>query len=662
MDLATPLDLPPGWAVTTLGDLLEVLRGVTYDKQNAVGEARDGFVPILRATNITSSLTFTDLVYVPERYVSAAQLLQKHDIIVAASSGSASVVGKTALLLEDWHGSFGAFCFALRSSPQVDAKFLSFFTHTTEYRNQVTALAAGVNINNLRRHHIEEISVCLPPLPEQRRIVGEIERQFSLLDAGVANLKRVQANLKRYRTSVLQAACEGRLVPTEAELARAEGRDYEPAAVLLSRILAERRARWVAEQTAKKGQSKAGKSDPFRVKEVLNPQTAVHFQDLEDNASLLNSAFSIDEVDSTAGVHLTFNERASAYDASSDSESSVVDPLFRNQEVDALESPPLRLFSRQFRYDQSSTVFKGYKEPAAPDTSALPPLPEGWTWCAAAQVCGFITKGTTPASDKMQGGSGDVPYIKVYNLTHDGRLDFSVNPTFIGKKTHETELARSRVIPGDVLMNIVGPPLGKVSTVPDVFPEWNINQAIAIFRPLPGKDRKFLAFSLLTENILSRITSKAKATAGQYNLTLEQCRMLPLPLPPLAEQERIVAEVERRLSVVDNLEQVVKANLKRADRLRQSILKEAFAGGLVPQDPADEPADALLERVTAGREAQAKAAVRPTKARPRKENSDAKPRSNDTTGARVPSGDDQRQRDPAAGAWLQPVLFSTGGE
>ena len=74
--------------------------------------------------------------------------------------------------------------------------------------------------------------------------MAEIEKQFTRVDASVAALKRVQANLKRYRASVLKAACEGRLVPTEAELARAEGRDYEPADRLLVRILSERRARW----------------------------------------------------------------------------------------------------------------------------------------------------------------------------------------------------------------------------------------------------------------------------------------------------------------------------------------------------------------------------------------------------------------------------------
>ena len=89
------------------------------------------------------------------------------------------------------------------------------------------------------------------PLPEQRRIVAAIERHFSRLDAAVASLERAQANLKRYRTSVLKAACEGELVPTEAHLAKSEGRGYEPADQLLARVLAERRARWQAQ--AKRG-------------------------------------------------------------------------------------------------------------------------------------------------------------------------------------------------------------------------------------------------------------------------------------------------------------------------------------------------------------------------------------------------------------------------
>ena len=86
---------------------------------------------------------------------------------------------------------------------------------------------------------------------------------------------------------------------------------------------------------------------------------------------------------------------------------------------------------------------------------------------------------------------------------------------------------------------------------------------------------------------------------GQANVNGTKLAAMPIPLPPLAEQHRIVAEVERRLSVIQQTEAAVEANLKRADRLRQSILKQAFSGKLVPQDPDDEPASVLLERIRA---------------------------------------------------------------
>ena len=114
------------------------------------------------------------------------------------------------------------------------------------------------------------------PSTEQHRIVAEIEKQFTRLDTAVAALKRTQANLKRYRASVLKAACEGRLVPTEAELARKEGRDYEPADRLLACILNERRAKWEADQLAKmQAQGKVPKDDTWKEKyqEPTGPDT-----------------------------------------------------------------------------------------------------------------------------------------------------------------------------------------------------------------------------------------------------------------------------------------------------------------------------------------------------------------------------------------------------
>ena len=107
----------------------------------------------------------------------------------------------------------------------------------------------------------------------------------------------------------------------------------------------------------------------------------------------------------------------------------------------------------------------------------------------------------------------------------------------------------------------------------------------------------------------SEVSKVASSTSGLYTLSVSKVSVLPIPLPPLAEQRRIVAEVERLLSVVQQAEATVEASLARAERLRQSILNQAFSGKLVPQDPDDEPASVLLERIRAEREAEAKASV-----------------------------------------------------
>ena len=254
-----------------------------------------------------------------------------------------------------------------------------------------------------------------------------------------------------------------------------------------------------------------------------------------------------------------------------------------------------------------------YEEPS--HEAGLYELPSCWIWASALEICDRVENGNTPPSDEMTAGTGDVPFIKVYNLTRDGRLDFTVNPTFVSQNTHEDRLGRSRVLPNDVLMNIVGPPLGKVSLVPDTYPEWNMNQAIVLFRTSRVVLSRYLALCLLSGEVLRWITRTAKATAGQFNISVGNSRLLPIPLPPLAEQEQIVSLVEERLSQIDAAEKTIDSELIRSKRLRQSILKRAFEGKLVPQDPKDEPASVLLQRIKATRESEQPRKGKKTKAK-----------------------------------------------
>ena len=156
-----------------IGDLSDQIRGVSYGKEDASKIPQDGYLPVLRAGNITDNgLVFSDLVYVPKAKVSLKQKLKSGDIVIAASSGSLDVVGKAAPVLSDFDGSFGAFCKVMRPNEKVDAKFLAQFFKTPEYRKKISALAAGANINNLRNEHLDELLVPLFPLSEQRRIAA----------------------------------------------------------------------------------------------------------------------------------------------------------------------------------------------------------------------------------------------------------------------------------------------------------------------------------------------------------------------------------------------------------------------------------------------------------------------------------------------------------
>jgi type I restriction enzyme S subunit len=133
-----------------------------------------------------------------------------------------------------------------------------------------------------------------------------------------------------------------------------------------------------------------------------------------------------------------------------------------------------------------------------------------------------------------------------------------------------------------------------------LYPDKLIRARVTAGSILPG----YLEIFFATEIARRFIERRAKTTAGQYGIAGGELKQAPVSLPPLLEQHRIVAEVERRLSVVAALEASVSAALARARRLRQAVLKQAFEGRLVEQHPEDEPASVLLERIRAQREAQ----------------------------------------------------------
>jgi type I restriction enzyme S subunit len=169
--------------IVKVGEISTQIRGISYAKNDAILKIADGYLPILRANNIQEEgIILQDLVFVPKSKITEKQKILSGDVVIAASSGSINLVGKAASAKEDMNASFGAFCKILRPKKNiVDARYFANFFKTQQYRQIISNLAAGANINNLRNEHLDNLEIPLPPLEEQRKIAEILDKADSLI-------------------------------------------------------------------------------------------------------------------------------------------------------------------------------------------------------------------------------------------------------------------------------------------------------------------------------------------------------------------------------------------------------------------------------------------------------------------------------------------------
>ena len=211
-------------------------------------------------------------------------------------------------------------------------------------------------------------------------------------------------------------------------------------------------------------------------------------------------------------------------------------------------------------------------KPLAPITQEEIPfeIPENWTWCRLGETS-YITSGSTPSSDSFV--DRGIPYFKMYNIKNQ-KIDFLHKPQFIKEEVHNGSLKRCRLFPGDILMNIVGPPLGKLAIIPDDFPEANFNQAAVLIRSFYLKINPFIFWYLNEMSAINEIDTKG--VAGQANISVTQAHEIKFPLPPLEIQERIVAKLNKLMAFCDQLEEQTKQSQQTNDLLLQQVLREAL--------------------------------------------------------------------------------------
>ncbi len=250
---------------------------------------------------------------------------------------------------------------------------------------------------------------------------------------------------------------------------------------------------------------------------------------------------------------------------------------------------------------------KKYPEPVQPDTTGLPELPQGWVWASVDQLSESVRNGLSKTPNTDQRG---FPIFKI-NAVRPMAVNFKAIKHI---EIDESEAADYWVEVGDVLatryngsVDLLGV-FGMVRNVPE-----RMLHPDKLIRMKPVTGAELGAWMEVCGNVgLSRkhLVARVKTTAGQTGISGEDLKRTPIPLPPVSEQRAALAVLEERLQAIKELGQPMELGLQQSTAQRQNILRAAFSGQLVPQDPNDEPASVLLERIR-GERAQRDAVKKP---------------------------------------------------
>ena len=215
-------------------------------------------------------------------------------------------------------------------------------------------------------------------------------------------------------------------------------------------------------------------------------------------------------------------------------------------------------------------------------------VPNNWIWTTIGGLCSKIGSGSTPKGSNYS--SEGLLFFRSQNVYNDGIVLDDIK--YISDEVHQSMIG-TEVLPNDLLLNITGGSLGRCAIVPNEINKGNVSQHVCILRPITISSNYFHALILSTFFSKSmKITGSGREGLPKYNL-----EQMMFPLPPLAEQKRIVSEIERWFSLIDIIEkdkQDLHTIIKQA---KSKILDLAIHGKLVPQDPNEEPASELLKRI-----------------------------------------------------------------
>ncbi len=229
-----------------------------------------------------------------------------------------------------------------------------------------------------------------------------------------------------------------------------------------------------------------------------------------------------------------------------------------------------------------------YKEPESVNINELPELPDGWSWTNINMLSTKVTDGVHKKPNYVETG---IPFVTIKNLTAGPGISFD-NLNYISESDHKEYIKRAHPERGDILVSKDGT-LGVIRLI-DTNRIFSIFVSVALIKPTNSDISEYLSYILQTPQC--QMSMKATGS-GLKHIHLKDLKIVPVPIPPIEEQKKIVTCLKRKINSTQIFYNILKDSSKKIFELNQSILSKAFSGELVPQDPSDEPAAELLARI-----------------------------------------------------------------
>lgn len=218
-------------------------------------------------------------------------------------------------------------------------------------------------------------------------------------------------------------------------------------------------------------------------------------------------------------------------------------------------------------------IIKKAKElPPIPEEEKPYELPSGWEWVRLGNLVSKVGSGSTPKGGSKVYQEYGIKFIRSQNVYNDSlRLD---DIAFIPEEIHE-KMKGTQVLPNDLLLNITGGSIGRCSLVPQNFDTANVNQHVSIIRLIKGLNIRYF-HKVLISGYIQNLIMDVQVGMSREGLSKEKIELFPIPLPPLAEQERIVAKLDELMAHCNQLEAKTEEMKNYTMKLFEAILKEAF--------------------------------------------------------------------------------------